>query len=498
MNKNLVYQKLLCFGLFPEKLDGIFCSDKFGSWIIQNEQDIKVTRKERFSMLSYKLTRNNNSPRQMGIPHPLGYFRLTKEITNNWEKINKQFSHTYYTDKSMIRPKLNNKNLRLVSMASYDKDPDSEQLQLEKQFGKRYLVHADISSCFPSIYTHSISWALVGKKIAKENQQKKGTWYYKIDKACQNLQDGESRGLPIGADTSAILCEIILSKIDQSLKGYDYVRFVDDYQCSCETNEEAQKFIRDLSKNLEKYKLYLNINKTKILEYPQAINENWVRKLRMAIDWRSIGENEKDSVIGFLDLSSELFRKYPNESSIRYATQVLKKKKYRDYSIYKLVLRYFLNLTYLFPYIIDTCDDLIAHGIANFESHKNEIIEALEASFAKILKEHVKYRRSDIITWCVFLAIKYNLSINNFDKLEKEILKTNDSISTLMSFLYKKIQNENVDYYRNMISRVDASEWWLFVYEISRIENIELRNVEMEKLRNADITFLSNEIALRL
>ena len=28
--------------------------------------------------------------------------------------------------------------------------------------GKKYIVKADISTCFPSIYTHSIPWALVG------------------------------------------------------------------------------------------------------------------------------------------------------------------------------------------------------------------------------------------------------------------------------------------------------------------------------------------------
>ena len=34
--------------------------------------------------------------------------------------------------------------------------------------GKKYCVTADISSCFPSIYTHAIPWALIGKNKAKK------------------------------------------------------------------------------------------------------------------------------------------------------------------------------------------------------------------------------------------------------------------------------------------------------------------------------------------
>ena len=37
--------------------------------------------------------------------------------------------------------------------------------------GAKYLVHADVSNCFPSIYTHALSWVLVGKDVAKQNQK---------------------------------------------------------------------------------------------------------------------------------------------------------------------------------------------------------------------------------------------------------------------------------------------------------------------------------------
>ena len=44
-----------------------------------------------------------------------------------------------------------------------DGDPETDILM-----GKRYMVNADISTCFTSIYTHSLSWALVGKEMANK------------------------------------------------------------------------------------------------------------------------------------------------------------------------------------------------------------------------------------------------------------------------------------------------------------------------------------------
>ena len=37
-------------------------------------------------------------------------------------------------------------------------------------YRKQYSVHADISKCFPSVYTHSLAWALAGKNVAKANK----------------------------------------------------------------------------------------------------------------------------------------------------------------------------------------------------------------------------------------------------------------------------------------------------------------------------------------
>ncbi len=505
MDKDIVFKKLLCYGLFPERLEGIFSSENFGNWVIKNKQSINIENKKRFSLLSYKLTRNNNSPRFLSIPHPLGFIQLCKEIDRNWDKINKKFEDvSKYKKTSMIIPNLSNKNKRLVSMESYDQPAEKEQLQLDKQFGKKYFVRADISNFFPSIYTHSISWALVGKNEAKANQHKKNYWYNKLDRCIRNLQDGETKGIPMGTDTSGIFSELILSRVDKKLEKYDYVRFIDDYKCFCVSKEEAENFILDLSLNIEGYRLTLNTKKTKILSLPQALHNDWVRKLRQLVDWEKIDKSSKNKVLSFLDLSSDLFRENPDESPIRYAAQVLKKKKYEDYLAYSIILRYFLNLCFLYPYTIDICDEFIKIGVTAFHEAEDKIKNILKSAIEKILKEHIKYRRSDVITWCLFLAIKYDIKLTNFSKIGLDILKIKDCIPALMGFLYAKINEEDITKFLDLVNTINGNKWWLYIYEINRINKGSFKNPEkesfpeMEMLRKAKITFLSNEIELKL
>jgi hypothetical protein len=496
MDKKEILKRLLSYGLFPERLTGILNSEKFGIWALKNIKNTNL--KDTYKLLTYKLTRNNNSPRFLSIPHPLGYFTLSYVINQNWREIETRLHLvTDSVNISMIAPKLSNNNKRLFSMASYDQHQEKEKLQLKKQFGKKYFVQADISDFYSSIYTHAISWALIGKELSKQQIRQKN-WYNDLDTSIRNIQDRESKGVPIGPDTSAIIAELLLSKIDQKLEEYDYIRFIDDYKCFCETKEQADRFIKDLSFCLENFRLKLNAKKTKILDLPQALTHDWVRKLKQSIDWEKIVKGSKDKILGFLDLSTELFRKNPEESSIRYAAKVLTKKKYEDYLTYTMILRYFLSLCFLFPYVIDICDEFASIGINTFNSHINEIKEILLHALTKMLDEHVSYHRSDVITWCLFLAIKYEIKLVNYEKIACSILKTKDCIPNLLVYLYAKVNKKNINKFLGLMKNVDLSEWWLFVYEISRIENLELKDRIMEKMRTQNVSFLVDEILKKL
>ena len=494
MDKDTVFGKLLCYGFFPNKLDEFFQSKDFGDWIIKNEKKPipkKITFEERYyKVLNYKSTRNDNSPRYLGCPNPIGYFHLAQHIQKNWNKIEERMHCALgYKNISMIRPNFDNKNKRLFSLDSYDKNSEQEQLHLTKQFGKKYYVKADISSCFPSIYTHAISWALVGKNVAKENKTESRQWQNKLDKACMRIQDGETRGIPIGPDSSAILGELILSQIDKKLEKYDYLRYVDDYKCYCKTEQEADNFINDLANALEEYRLQLNTKKTSISTLPQPLNEHWVRELKSVFHpERAPSERE---IINLIDLSSDLLIKNPNKSSVRYAVTIIQKKRLTNYKNFKIIFTYIFNLCVLHPYIVDLCDKIIDYALEAFPKYREEIKKEALKLIRTLFEEHLPYSRSDVIAWSLFLAIKYDLCISDFSKFSKKILKNKDPIPALICYLYSKKNGLDPFEFTGLIDQVDKDEWWLYVYEVSRIENKELKDdSEMEKLRKAGVSFL--------
>lgn len=88
----------------------------------------------------------------------------------------------------------------------------TEYLRLEKKFST--LVSIDISSCFDSIYTHSMSWATKNKVVSKLSIGR-SSFGNDFDRLMQMSNHGETNGIPIGAEVSRVFAEIILEQIDK-------------------------------------------------------------------------------------------------------------------------------------------------------------------------------------------------------------------------------------------------------------------------------------------
>jgi len=150
----------------------------------------------------------------------------------------------------------------------------------EKKYN--YLKRLDISDCFNSIYTHSISWATNGKIFVKENlQNMNGSFADEFDYYIRTANGNETNGIIIGPEFSRIFAEIILQAVDKKLEltlskefnltnkvEYEIFRYVDDYfiffnEPSCGDSIEA-----NLQNLLKLYKLRLNVAKSKLYNKP--------------------------------------------------------------------------------------------------------------------------------------------------------------------------------------------------------------------------------------
>src|SRR5690606_19835942 len=82
-----------------------------------------------------------------------------------------------------------------------------------------HIVRADIKSFYPSIYTHSIAWALLTKAFVRKGKSRwnAGLLGNRLDKLFQYSNDERTTGIPLGPVVSDIVAEIIAAAVDRRL-----------------------------------------------------------------------------------------------------------------------------------------------------------------------------------------------------------------------------------------------------------------------------------------
>lgn len=180
---------------------------------------------------------------------------------------------------------------------------DYRYQRAEKKF--KYLVKFDLQSCFDSIYTHSISWAVGGgRDNVKLLTGYKGNWLGDaFDEIMQSLNARETNGIVIGPEFSRIFAEIILQNIDEKVENelrkknlinkvnYECYRYVDDYFLFYNDKKEEQLILECFSKWLSEYKLCISPSKTTEYDRPFVTNVTKA-KLRINKLVQSVGKQK--------------------------------------------------------------------------------------------------------------------------------------------------------------------------------------------------------------
>jgi hypothetical protein len=137
---------------------------------------------------------------------------------------------------------------------------------------------------YPSIYTHSIPWALHTKITAKAKRHDKKLLGNRLDALVRKTQHDQTIGIPIGPDSSVIIAEIIGTEIDRYLRdkipdlvGY---RYVDDMYFYFDDQAKAEICLKEIQHIFKELELQINIEKTSIKNLPCGIEDEWVIALR--------------------------------------------------------------------------------------------------------------------------------------------------------------------------------------------------------------------------
>ena len=523
ISSNELFDGFLGYGLFAEKIPNFLSSESFLNFCKRELPDFK---QKNFSYIKYENTRSINIPRTLAIPNPFAYFKQCKILKDHWDKIKDYFKdktegdeykisrihirkiygkkyifESYYYDMYEFEiwdyeTKLFEKNYKV-----YEIDGNPEQKIV---IGKRYLVKADISNCFGSIYTHAIPWALVCKETAKQNRGK-SKWYNQIDEKTRWLNNNETHGILIGPHTSNLISEIILVAVDSTMsKKYKYVRNIDDYSCYVETKENAEKFLLELSQELKKYGLSLNHKKTEIIELPTLFNSQWARKLKQhdlmvcldrAYNKKKLGY---EAVSSLMELAIELTKENDNNAAIlNYAIKILLYKDMND-GANEYFVDMIHHLVLIYPYLVFLLEDIFDNKFVKDE--KKELISNDIYNLGR------KINNYELMSYALYFALKYKFKFKNINLLIQEVEKREDCVFMLLCYLYDKKNNniEHINLYKELAKDFSISEdnieflndeFWLFAYEVLRVEEPSYLDIccDWKKLKEGDITFIKDE-----
>lgn len=483
-----LYEGLLAYGLFTEKLPPIFTTKPFFDYCQKMTSSFANTPRQ---YIYHESIRNTNTPRGYGIPTPMAYQRLCRCIADNWDNLKVHFSvHTAGQSHKVSRIHIRKFSVgsRLFKM-NYNNWRTDGSPEPDLLIGNKYMVTADISNCFPSIYTHSLPWALAGKDIAKANRHK-SKWYNKIDRYCQNCKHGETQGLLIGPHSSNLLAEIILTVVDKKLydTGWRYIRNIDDYCCYVSTLEDGQRFLSELREALQFYNLALNHKKTEIKKLPVASEEQWIRQINSLHIIRSQKKRlDYKDVQAYLDSAIGLMKENGMNSAIlNYTIKTLSGKKFtanaREYYI-KTVL----HLAIVYPYLISIVEDCILKH--------HDVEQALLKKFVEaIFNDGSQVVHYEAICYAIYFALKFDIELKNLEV--QRVIDSQSCLYKVFAWIYFKERNDKkklqaLNTHAEVLSSCseDFGANWLFVYEV--LPESKLTN-EWNAMKRAGISFIKS------
>jgi len=262
---------------------------------------------------AFNLARTGTLRRELSILNPIHFSLLADFIVDNWPALEKESITSTF---SLSSPITTDARRGIGRKHEMGQRPE-RRAQLYAQ--GRYLLRADISRFYSSVYTHSIPWALHGKEYAKKNKKAKNLGN-QLDELLRNCQDGQTNGIPIGPDTSLLIAEILLSKVDAKLKKQEIpgLRYVDDYELVFDTEAQALEGLSAFQEALLDFELHLNPAKTRILPLPQRIEETWVDVIK-GFTLEPSSTSFKSQLIHFFDTAYELSREFPDTGVLKYA-----------------------------------------------------------------------------------------------------------------------------------------------------------------------------------
>lgn len=457
----LTLDSLVRKGYFPDELSQIFSTESLADNLNNIMQNMSNYSNKAASASKHSIPKVKHLRRGLSIPNPLLQIKLCKVIEDNWTEIDNFLSRTNST---LTKPVISQDSKRAVSrLREFSYIPVQ---QAKDSTSARFVLRTDISRFYPTIYTHSIPWALHTKAVAKRDRTDH-LYGNLLDKRIRNTMDAQTLGIPVGPDTSLIIAEIIATAIDVELKNklgnIKGFRYMDDYYLYFSTKTEAESALSTLHSIMKDFELELNPNKTFIEELPEPLEHKWVSELRN-YNIRESSKGQHTDLIGYFSRAFEYAKQYPNDRVLKYALSRIKniEVKNENWSLYESLL---LNSLIAEPSVIPTAAKILVKK--RNEGHTLDI-NLISNTITEIIIHSMKFNYDHEVAWSLWMSKILNIEVQEIAAIE--ISRSDDNVVALaaLDLLNSGLIPAGLDIARwkaLMKSNELYTENWLLAYE---------------------------------
>lgn len=456
LNGQNVEKRLLAHNFFPRVAKR---GDEFPPCFVSTDFTPKlasalVRRKKRsdgYGAISLRSARHDLAPRNLEIIHPRAFADIARLLKTHWE----EWKDVISNESSAIRVS-DHADGRVFSMVTTN--------EIDDLFfpGGRFLAKVDITNFYGSIYTHSIPWSIHGLSQAKANQGDKSDWANELDLVLRHSRRKETIGLPAGPGTSGIASEILLRRVDHSLRnrGFRFLRYIDDYYYVGTSLDDAENFISKLNDELAVLKLSINPRKTSIKELPAPMKVSWMRELRASLRGRANSGRLSDTIDHALDALEQ-----QEDGALRFALVSIEAKIGKtnmDDRQVEVIVDRLLSIGYLRPVVVGTACRLLNGLGAKAVKSRKEVLN-------RMLCEHARIRRTDATTWILYTMLAHRVAVGN--DAVKAVMDSKDCLALVLLSASRKYTKGVLEFLVNLESEdppdYRRDEYWLLYYQLA-------------------------------
>lgn len=273
----------------------------------------------------------------------------------------------------------------------------------------RFTLQSDVSQFYNSIYTHAIPWALVGKRAEKARVRTRGTtvlgnW---IDAAVSKGQEGQTRGIPIGPDTSLVIAELILCDVDAELASQfpqlekSATRWMDDIHVFTSSHAEAEEVLLAWESQLASYELLLNPDKTYISEGPAGFQTPWRTQLTQ-FGIRDSDAKAANDLRDYFGVAFDLARDNPRDSVISYAIAALRGRRFGRRA-WRTLIDLLLPAVIAEPSSLRFVSEALERGRAQGARFD---LDRISATLSDIVAHHAPLEHAADVSWALWILVE--------------------------------------------------------------------------------------------